>query len=83
MGLVEHPDNPGGLFDERRCGLDHVSFAVTKRGDIDEIARRAAAVIGTDKPQVNESPDAVLLGRRDPDHIQVEVCYWKTAESSA
>ena len=27
MGLVEHPGNPGEPFDERRCGLDHVSFA--------------------------------------------------------
>jgi catechol 2,3-dioxygenase-like lactoylglutathione lyase family enzyme len=28
VGLVEHPDNPGDPFDERRAGLDHVSFAV-------------------------------------------------------
>jgi hypothetical protein len=31
MGLVEHPDNPGEPFDERRTGLDHMSFAVATR----------------------------------------------------
>lgn len=28
LALVQHPDNDGAPFDERRSGLDHLSFAV-------------------------------------------------------
>jgi hypothetical protein len=82
MGLVEHPDNPGEPFDERRCGLDHINFAVAGRRDVDEIARRAADAAGSGELTVTESADAVLLTLRDPDHIQVEVCYRKVATRS-
>jgi glyoxylase I family protein len=76
MGLGEHPDNPGQPFDERRTGLDHVSFAVASRDDIDELARRAVAS-GCRECSVNDTDSAALLVLRDPDNIQVEVCYWK------
>lgn len=76
MGLVEHLDNPGEPFDERRTGLDHVSFAVESREDVDDLARRAAAH-GRPACSVKETARAVLLVLRDPDNIQVEVCYWK------
>ena len=75
IGLVEHPDNPGDPFDERRTGLDHVSFGVASRDDIDELARQVAAA-GCEA-DVNETSRAVVLVLRDPDRIQVEVCYWK------
>lgn len=78
MGLVEHPDNPGEPFDERRTGLDHVSFAVASREAIDELARRAIA--NGCAALVNETSAAVLLVLRDPDDIQVEVCYWKAPD---
>ena len=78
IGLVEHPDHRGEPFDEARTGLDHVSFAVRSREDIFELAGRAEAHGGA-APSVKETASAVLLGLRDPDHIQVEVCYWKAA----
>jgi catechol 2,3-dioxygenase-like lactoylglutathione lyase family enzyme len=82
MGLVEHPDNPGEPFDERRTGLDHVSFAVAAPADIDELARRAVAR-GCRHASVNDTAGALLLVLRDPDRIQVEVCCWKVPEAGA
>jgi len=76
IGLVEHPDNPGDPFDERRSGLDHVSFAVATREDVVELARRVAAH-GRGDAAVNDTPEAALLVLRDPDRIQIEVCFWK------
>ena len=78
IGLVEHPDNPGEPFDERRTGLDHLSFAVSTRADIDELARRVAA--HGRGAVVTDTAHAALLVLRDPDRIQVEVCYWKVAD---
>jgi catechol 2,3-dioxygenase-like lactoylglutathione lyase family enzyme len=79
MGLVEHPDNPGEPFDECRSGLDHVSFAVRTREDIDELARRVAA-LGSGDAAVKDTAHAALLVLRDPDHIQIEVCCWKVRD---
>ncbi len=80
MGLVEHPDNPGEPFDERRSGLDHVSFAVATREDVDSLARRVSDS-GYGDPAIEDSAQAVLVVLRDPDHIQIEVCYWKVPDS--
>ena len=77
MGLVEHPDNPGAPFDERRAGLDHVSFAAATRQDVESLARRVAS-LGYGDAAVVDRAHAVLLVLRDPDNIQVEVCFWKT-----
>jgi glyoxylase I family protein len=79
IGLVEHPDNLGDLFDERRSGLDHVSFAVATREDVLELARRVAAH-GHGDAAVNDTPRAALLVLRDPDRIQIEVCFWKAQD---
>jgi glyoxylase I family protein len=73
LGLVEHPDNPGAPFDERRSGLDHVSFAVSARADIEDLAQRIGD-LGHEAPAITETTDALLLVLRDPDNIQVEVC---------
>ena len=78
MGLVEHPDGPGGRFDERRPGLDHVSFAVSTRADLENLAQRISE-LGERPPGIIESSDAVLLVLRDPDNIQVEVCLFHRA----
>ena len=34
LGLHHHEANPGQPFDERRTGLDHMSFAVAGRADL-------------------------------------------------
>jgi catechol 2,3-dioxygenase-like lactoylglutathione lyase family enzyme len=77
IGLVEHPDNPGDLFDERRSGLDHLSFAVATREDVVELARRVTEA-GRGAAAVSDTPQVAIVVLRDPDHIQIEVCFWKT-----
>jgi len=76
IGLVEHPDNAGVPFDERRAGLDHVGFAVATRRDVDGVARRVGE-LGYGDTAVIDTARAALLVLRDPDNIQVEVCFWK------
>ena len=39
LGLHHHDANPGQSFDERRTGLDHMSFAVAARADLGAWAR--------------------------------------------
>jgi glyoxylase I family protein len=75
MGLVEHPNNPGARFDERRSGLDHVSFAVSTRAELEKLAQRIGEH-AHETPPIIEASDALLLVLRDPDNIQVEVCFF-------
>jgi glyoxylase I family protein len=77
LGLHHHDANPGQAFDERRTGLDHMSFAVTSRADLDAWARwldsqgvENSGVVDTGDPM----PYSVVVFR-DPDHIQLELFY--------
>jgi catechol 2,3-dioxygenase-like lactoylglutathione lyase family enzyme len=78
LGLHHHEDNPGQPFDERRTGLDHMSFAVADRDDLDAWARwldglgvENSGVVDTDDPV----PYSVVVFR-DPDQIQLELICW-------
>jgi len=79
LGLVEHPDNPGVPFDERRAGLDHVSFAVSTPSDFESIADRMRE-LGLAVPPLADAQTAIVMVLRDPDNIQVEICFWKSAD---
>lgn len=75
LGLVQH-DGGTGAFDEHRIGLDHLSFNVSSRDELD----RWAGVL-RDK-NIEHSPisngdmwDVLVL--RDPDNIQLELFYMK------
>jgi glyoxylase I family protein len=35
IGLHHHEDNPGRSFQKNQTGLDHISFAVAERADLD------------------------------------------------
>ena len=74
VGLVEHPDNSGERFDERRCGLDHLSLAVAGREDLEAIARRLGE-LGI-QVHIVDSDVASVIVLRDPDNIQLELCAW-------
>ena len=76
MGLVEHPDSPAATFDERRPGLDHVSFAASTRAELENLTQRIRE-LGHEPRGIIETSDAVLLVLRDPDNIQVEVCFFR------
>ena len=72
MGLREHADQPGGPFDERRTGLDHLAFTVTSRPELEaweqELERR-----GITYSPIRESPIGTVITFRDPDDIQLEL----------
>lgn len=77
LGLHHHDANPGQPFDQRRTGLDHMSFAVAERADLDAWARwldglgiENSGVVDTDNPV----PYSVVVFR-DPDNIQLELIH--------
>jgi catechol 2,3-dioxygenase-like lactoylglutathione lyase family enzyme len=77
LGLHHHGGNPGQPFDERRTGLDHMSFAVAGRADLgvwaswlDSLGVENSGVVDADSPV----PYSVVVFR-DPDHIQLELIY--------
>lgn len=65
----------GDRFDENRIGLDHVSFAVAGRSDLE----RAVALLDEQGVSHGEIKDLgrdlgmYVLAFRDPDNIQVEL----------
>ena len=72
IGLHWHQRTPDGdAFDERRVGLDHISFQVPNRGTLDEWAKRLDELDIAHSP-VTEAPYGTVLVFRDPDNIQLE-----------
>lgn len=61
-------------FDSEHTGLDHVSFAVGSRADLDTAAS-ALADAGIEHGEVNELTDAgiAVLSFQDPDDINIEL----------
>jgi len=77
LGLHHHDSNPGQPFDERRTGLDHMSFAVTARADLDAWAGWLDR-LGVENSGVTDTGDPVpysVVVFRDPDNIQLELIY--------
>jgi glyoxylase I family protein len=85
LGLTEHRDASGELFDERRVGLDHLAFAAESRADLDAWAERlqAAGVAHSPVASANSIPGAAVLVFRDPDNIQLEVFFDPSDADSA
>lgn len=61
-------------FDPNRTGLDHVSFAVASRADL-QAAADAVASAGIQHGQVQDLPHAglAILSFQDPDNINIEL----------
>ena len=59
-------------FDEDRVGLDHVSFAVASRSEV-EAAAASLDALGVAHSGVKDIGVAVLLEFRDPDNIALEL----------
>ncbi len=59
-------------FDEDRVGLDHLSFAVDTRADL-EAAVTVLDERGVDHEPVKDIGDAYILQFRDPDNIALEL----------
>ena len=79
LGIGPSPD-PGRApaddrFDEARVGLDHLSFQVASRDDLEEAARLLDQR-GVPRGEVTDLGDAFglyILAFRDPDNIQLEL----------
>jgi glyoxylase I family protein len=72
--LTQHDAGSGDPFDERRTGMDHVSFAVPTMEDILEFKERfeQRGVVHSDiRATVSGAGGAITF--RDPDNIQLEV----------
>lgn len=72
--LCAHRSNPGEPFSEFRTGLDHLSFTVPNRAELDAWQRRFAERGVTHSP-IYESPTGrgTVLVFRDPDNLQLEM----------
>lgn len=60
-----------GRFDERRCGLDHLSFAVADRATLDAWVARLDA-FGVGHGQITAATAGDMVAFRDPDDIALE-----------
>jgi glyoxylase I family protein len=79
LGLGPSPDPArapaGDRFDENRVGLDHLSFGVGGRAEL-EAAARALDARGVPRGEVKDLGPAFglyVLAFRDPDNIQLEL----------
>lgn len=71
LNLQEHRRRLLGRFDERRCGLDHLAFAVE---DLDEwLARLDRYGIRHSTVRSAEPSSGSIVSFRDPDGIQLEL----------
>jgi glyoxylase I family protein len=74
LTLTAHAEGSGDRFDERRTGMDHVSFAVPT---IDELHDMKARFVenGVDHSEVKPIASGAggVITFRDPDNIQLEL----------
>jgi len=75
LGLTTHLGKSAtGLFSEFRIGLDHISFDVKSKQDLE----RALGFFDKNKIPHGKidklSNDLLVLPFRDPDNIQLELC---------
>jgi catechol-2,3-dioxygenase len=81
MGFEQHDANPGSPFDERRVGLDHLSWDVESREELDawlaRLNERGIAHSG-----ITEQDMWDVLVFRDPDNVQLELIYVKPTAST-
>lgn len=72
LGFSVHGSNDGSPFTEFRTGLDHLSFGVSSRAELDAWVARFDE-LGIDHGEVTTTPVGDLVVVRDPDNIQVEL----------
>jgi glyoxylase I family protein len=72
LGLHQFPEGTGGQrFDERRPGLDHVSFVCASRGDLEGWQERLTNM-GIRHGGIIDASYGSALSFRDPDNIALE-----------
>ena len=72
IGLHTHAATANGdVFSETRVGLDHISFQVPDRAELEAWAKRLDELDIAHSP-ITEAPYGTVLVFRDPDNIQLE-----------
>jgi glyoxylase I family protein len=72
FGLHQFPDtDTAAVFTERRAGLDHVSFAVADRTELQVWGKRLDQ-LGIAHGDINDAPYGSGLSFRDPDGLPLE-----------
>jgi glyoxylase I family protein len=71
FGLHTHVEPAAGSFDERRTGLDHVSFACHGRGELQQWADRLDT-LGISRGEIKDASYGSGISFRDPDGIALE-----------
>jgi catechol 2,3-dioxygenase-like lactoylglutathione lyase family enzyme len=81
VSVVTHDAPAGGSFDERRIGLDHLSFQVADR---DELRRWLQHLDdhGVAHSGIDEMSYGPVLVFRDPDNIQLELFVTRLADEA-
>jgi len=75
LGLTTHKGKAKAKFDETTTGLDHISFVVESKQDLDGV------IIFFDKEKIPHgeikklSNNTYVLAFRDPDNIQLELSW--------
>ena len=76
LGLTTHKNQSQGVFDEKHIGMDHLSFEVELRENLDE----AQVIFAKEKiphGKIKKLSNGVfVIAFRDPDNIQLELS-WK------
>ena len=76
INLIHHPQTPpGDRFDERRIGLDHLSFRAPDEAALHALAEKLLrAGVHTQGVETYGPNNKQYVAFRDPDNIQLE--YW-------
>ncbi len=72
VGLHTHSANASEPCNETRTGLDHLSFGVAQRADLDTWAEHLKRHNVLQSP-INDQEGYAVLVFRDPDNIQLEL----------
>ncbi|MCU1463331.1 MAG: lactoylglutathione lyase-like lyase [Acidimicrobiales bacterium] len=72
IGLHTHPTNQDEPFSETRTGLDHISFLVPSRAELD-IWETRLTDLGVEHSPVDDQGGYSVVVFRDPDNIQLEL----------
>ena len=72
ISLGTHPTNDGSAFDETRTGLDHLSFRVRDRAELEAWVARFDE-LGVHHSGITDAPYGSVVVFRDPDNIQLEL----------
>ena len=79
VGLVTHRSGSSDPFNETRIGLDHLSFAVSSRGELEEMQQRLQRLGARQSPLAEGLAGALVLVFRDPDDVQLELVFRPTS----